>query len=58
MYGRGQRLLTQPAQSTAPGVGPGTYQVDDRRRSGGESWGGRRGERKREKEEREGEEKQ
>ena len=31
------RLLTQPALSTAPGVGPGTYRVDDgRRHAGGE----------------------
>ena len=37
MYGRGVRLLTQPALSTAPGVGPGTYRVDDgRRHAGGE----------------------
>ena len=28
MYGRGVRLLTQPALSTAPGVGPGTYRLD------------------------------
>ena len=29
MYGRGARLLTQPALSTAPGVGPGTYRVEN-----------------------------
>ena len=29
MYGRGTRLLTQPALSTAPGVGPGTYRVEN-----------------------------
>ena len=29
MYGRGTRLLTQPAVSTAPGVGPGTYRVEN-----------------------------
>ena len=28
MYGRGVRLLTQPALSTAPGVGPGTYRLN------------------------------
>ena len=36
MYSRGTRLLTRPAQSTAPGVGPGTYRVDDGRHRGGE----------------------
>ena len=29
MYGRGARVLTQPALSTAPGVGPGTYRVEN-----------------------------
>ena len=36
MYGRGTRLLTQPALSTAPAVGPGTYRVDN----GGKHIGG------------------
>ena len=27
--GRGARVLTQPALSTAPGVGPGTYRVEN-----------------------------
>ncbi|CAI7995002.1 Sperm-tail PG-rich repeat-containing protein 2, partial [Geodia barretti] len=38
MYGRGVRLLTQPALSTAPGVGPGTYRVDDGTKHAGESY--------------------
>ena len=36
MYGRGARVLTQPTLSTAPGVGPGTYRVEN----GGKHTGG------------------